>query len=47
MKCYVWLALYGAETWTIRKTEQKRLQNFLDVMLEKDGEDQLDRSCEN
>ena len=29
MKCYVWsMALYGAETWTLRATDQKRLENF-------------------
>ena len=42
VKCYVWcMALYGAETWTLRATDQKRLESF-----EKDGEDELDRSCE-
>ena len=26
VKCYVWsMALYGAETWTLRATDQKRL----------------------
>ena len=26
VKCYVWsMALYGAETWTLRETDQKRL----------------------
>ena len=29
MKCYVWsMAVYGAETWTLRATDQKRLENF-------------------
>ena len=29
MKCYVWnMALYGAETWTLRTTNQKRLESF-------------------
>ena len=29
MKCYVWsMALYGAETWTLRATDQKRLEGF-------------------
>ena len=28
-KCYVWsMALYGAETWTLRATDQKRLESF-------------------
>ena len=60
VKCYGWsMALYGAETWTLRVTDQKRLESFemwcwrwmekiswTNVVLEKDGEDQLDRSCE-
>ena len=29
MKCYIWsVALYGAETWTIRKKEKKYLESF-------------------
>ena len=29
VKCYVWsMALYGAETWTPRATDQKRLESF-------------------
>ena len=29
VKCYVWsMALYGAETWTLRVTDQKRLESF-------------------
>jgi len=29
MKCYVWsIALYGAETWTLRATDQKHLESF-------------------
>ena len=29
VKCYIWsMALYGAETWTLRATDQKRLENF-------------------
>ena len=29
VKCYVWsMALYGAETWALRATDQKRLENF-------------------
>ena len=29
MKCYVWsMALYGTETWTLRETDQKRLESF-------------------
>jgi len=29
VKCYIWsMALYGAETWTLRAADQKHLQNF-------------------
>ena len=29
MKCFVWsIALYSAETWTLRRNEQKRLEEF-------------------
>ena len=29
MKCYVWsVALYGAETWTIRAVDQKHLECY-------------------
>ena len=29
MKCFVWsVALYGAETWTLRQNEKKRLKAF-------------------
>jgi hypothetical protein len=29
VKCYIWsLALYGAETWTLRKLDQKYLESF-------------------
>ena len=29
VKCYVWsIALYGAETWTLRAMDQKHLQSF-------------------
>jgi hypothetical protein len=29
VKCYVWdIAFYGAETWTLRKVEQKYLEKF-------------------
>jgi hypothetical protein len=38
--------LYGAETWAIRAVDQKHLESFEMCVLEKDGEDQLDRSCE-
>jgi hypothetical protein len=29
VKCYIWsIALYGAETWTLRKMDQKYLESF-------------------
>ena len=29
VKCYIWaIALYGAETWTLRAVDQKHLQSF-------------------
>jgi hypothetical protein len=29
VKCYIWsIALYGAETWTLRKLDQKYLEGF-------------------
>ena len=29
VKCYIWsMALYGAETWTLRAADQKYLENF-------------------
>jgi hypothetical protein len=53
MKCYIWsIALYGVETWTLRKLDQKNSVvfsplaevpgKFGNVVLEKDGEDKLD-----
>jgi hypothetical protein len=46
VKCYIWnIVLYGAETWTLRAVDQRHLESFEEV-LEKDGEEQLDRSCE-
>ena len=48
VKCYIWsMVLYGAETWTLRAADQKYVpEKFRNVALEKDGEDQLDRSRE-
>ena len=34
--------MYGAETWPLQTVDQKYLKNFLNVMLEKDG-DQMDQ----
>ena len=29
MKCYIWsTALYGAEVWTLRKSDQKYIESF-------------------
>jgi hypothetical protein len=29
VKCYIWsIAVYGAETWTLRKMDQKCLESF-------------------
>jgi hypothetical protein len=29
IKCYMWsIALYGGETWTLRKVDQKYLESF-------------------
>jgi hypothetical protein len=29
VKCYIWsIALYGAETWTLRKLDRKYLESF-------------------
>jgi hypothetical protein len=29
VKCYIWsIALYGAETWVLRKVDQKYLESF-------------------
>ena len=39
------IALCDAETWALRKVYQKYLESFENVVLEKDGEDQFDRSC--
>ena len=47
VKYYIWsMAFYGAETWTLRGADQKYLESFEMWCTEKDGEDQLDRSCE-
>jgi hypothetical protein len=45
VKCYIWsVALYGAETWTLQKLDQKYLESYeMWWVLEKDGEGKLDR----
>jgi hypothetical protein len=45
VKCYVWrTAWYGAEIWTLRKVVRSTL--ILNVLLEKEGDDQLDQQSE-
>ena len=45
VKCYIWsTAVHGAETWKFWRVDQKYLEGFEMWLLEKDGEDQLDRS---
>ena len=47
VKCYIWItALCGAGTWALWTVDQKYLEILRNVVLEKVGEDQLDRSCE-
>ena len=44
MNSLVWcVALYGAETWTLRRNEQKTTGSMLDVDMEKDGACIMDR----
>jgi len=46
VKCYIWsVALFGAETWTLVRRSQTPC-TFCSVVLGRDGEDQLDGSCE-
>jgi hypothetical protein len=46
-KCNIWIiALYAAENWTLRKVDRNHLKNFEIVVLEKEREDCLNRSCE-
>ena len=47
MKCYIWsIALCGAETKDTWESGSDITWKLWNVVLEKDGEDQLDRSCE-
>jgi hypothetical protein len=42
VKCYIWsIALYTAETQTLLKVDQKYLESFEVMVVEKDGQDQL------
>jgi hypothetical protein len=40
------MAFYGAETWDNSKSRSEIPGTFLNMVMEKDGEDNLDRSCE-
>jgi hypothetical protein len=40
------LVFYGSKNWALRKVDQIYVENFLVVVMGKDGEDQLDRSTE-
>jgi hypothetical protein len=43
VKCYIWnMALYGAETWDTSESRSETPGKFWNVVLERDGEDQLD-----
>jgi hypothetical protein len=34
VKCYIWsIALYGAETWTLRAVDEKHLEKLQNVVL--------------
>jgi len=42
VKCYIWsIAIYGAETWTLRAVDQKHLECFEMWCWRR-----MDRSCE-
>jgi hypothetical protein len=46
VKCYIWsIALCGAENWGTLESRSQIPLKFLNMVLEKDGDDQLDRSC--
>jgi hypothetical protein len=47
VECYIWsIAFYGVGKWDTSKSRPEIPGKFRNVVLEKDGEDQLDRSCE-
>ena len=47
MTYYIWsIAFYGAKSVTHWKADQKYLESF-EMWYWKEGEDQLDRTCEN
>ena len=46
VKCYISsIAVYGAETWTLRAVDQKHLESF-ECDAGEGWKNQLDRSCE-
>jgi hypothetical protein len=44
VKCYI--SINGAGTWDTSESRSETPGKIWNVVLEKDGEDQLDRSCE-
>jgi hypothetical protein len=47
MKSYIWsIVLYGAGNVYTSESRSEIMWNDFDVVLEKDGEDQIGRSCE-
>ena len=47
VKCYIWSrVLYGAETYSTSESRSEIAGKFWNLVLEKDGGDQLDRLCE-
>jgi hypothetical protein len=45
--CHIWsTAWHGAKIWTLWKKRSEMPGKFWNVVLEKDGEDQLDQLCE-
>jgi hypothetical protein len=46
VKCYILsVALYDAETWTLRAVDQEHLESFEMWCWRRMGRDQLDRTC--
>ena len=47
LKCCIWnKAFYIAETGTLWKVDQKHVESSKNLVLEKNGEEQMDRLCE-
>ena len=44
IRCYVWsIALYGSETWTLKKIGTEVFGELRNVVLEENGEDKIVR----